>query len=146
MAAILTDGTYTEAWSEYLKSFSETNTWGMIFETRIPGSEEALGVQHASDLVYYFPEFLGAARDPRSQVDTSKVVDVLHNMLVNFVSDQNLNGQRVSGTEEDCFRWPLFKEQRQVMSLSAGKGAIAMDLPRRDGFDVLRAALRPDNF
>ena len=148
MAAILTDGTYTEAWTEYLQSFSsKTNTWGMLFETPIPGSQEALGVQHASDLVYHFPELLGADRDPRAQVKTRKVVDLLHSMLVNFVSNQDPNGLHGDEAKEEyCFRWPLFEEQKQVMSLSAEKGAVAVDLPQKDGFGVLKTALRPDGF
>ena len=106
MAAIFTDGTYTEAWTEYLRSFStRTKTWGLLFEARIPGPgiDAAFGYGHASDLPYYFPTLLGAANDPRNN-GRSRLVEIMQSALVNFVADLDPDG----GDGMGGGRWPLF--------------------------------------
>ena len=144
MAAIFTDGTYTEAWTEYLKYFSsDTKTWGLLFEERIPGPgiDPAFGYGHASDLPYYFPTLLGPANDPRTN-NQSHLVEILQTALINFVSDLDPNGRN----ETSSGRWPLFADREEVTSLSGARGAVAVPLPHRPGFDVLRRTLRPDGF
>ena len=144
MAAIFTDGTYTEAWTEYLHSFSSaTKTYGLLFSERIPGPgiDPALGYGHASDLPYFFPTLLGPANDPGVN-NQSRLLEILQTALINFVSDLDPNGRNERGGG----RWPLFADAEEVVSLSAASGAVAVRLPRRPGFDVLRRTLRPDGF
>jgi acetylcholinesterase len=136
MAAIMTDSTYTEAWTEYLKVFGATKTWGILFDEPIPGSKPAYGVQHGSDLVFYFPTLLGPVADPRNN-GLGALVDTLQSALVHFVNDLDPNG--------GDYTWPMYADAQQVTSLSA-RGPAAVDVPHRPGFDVLRQFLRPDGF
>lgn len=144
MAAIFTDSIYTEAWTEYLKYFSsDTKTWGMLFEERIPGPgfDPAFGFGHASDLPYFFPTLHGPANDPRAN-NQSHLLEVMQTALINFVTELDPNGR--DGTSRG--HWPLFAEQQEVTSLSGARGAVSVPLPYRPGFDVLRRTLRPDGF
>ena len=107
MAAVLTDGTYTEAWTEYLQLFSTTtNTWGILFEEPLSGQGigPAFGVQHGSDIPYYFPKLLGPATDPLNN-DRSHLVKVLQRALINFVTDLDPNGKH----RRSRYHWPQFR-------------------------------------
>lgn len=140
MAAIATDGTYTEAWTEYLETFShKTKTWGLLWEEPIPGVPAAYGVTHGSDLVYYFPTLLGSQKDPRN-LGQQHLVTTLHDAIVNFVNDGDPNGCAFS---TQAYHWPLYSESGMVTVLNASQVATALPPPHRPGFDVLHRYLRP---
>ena len=156
LAAIFTDSQYTEAWTEYLSTFSTTQkTWGILFDEPIPGPDGAgkqgeLGVQHGSDVAFYFPTLLGEQNDSRNNSPTTrKLVGMLQSALVNFVADgdpngANGNGERVNG---EGYQWPEFNSsQQKVTRLTALDGGEAVSVPKRPGFDVIRQALRPEGF
>ena len=150
LSAILTDVTYTEAWIEYLRTFSSSfgaeKTWGILFEEGIPGPgvDPALGVQHASDLVYYLPALPGKANDPRKN-GLEGLVESVQRGLINFITDLDPNGCDGSANAD---YWPEFSEEKgeRITSFSAKGGVVAIPLPERRGFEVIREGLRPDGF
>ena len=142
VAAIGTDGTFAEAWSEYLESFSGfTKTWGLLWEQPLPGIPEAFGVIHGSDLIYYFPTLYGEAGDPR-QMGQPSLVRAVFTALVNFVSHGDPNGVAQS-QDVDGYRFPEFASTRAITVMDASIIAETQTPPHRPGFDVLHRFLRP---
>lgn len=144
MAAISTDGTYAEGWSEFLDTFSsETNAWGIVFEQPIKGTPPAYGVQHGSDVVYYFPTLAGPKADPRGYGQRA-LVDAIHDALINFVYDGDPNGSpSLSAQNSSEYVWPLYSETGMVTALNATEVTTAIPPPHRPGFDVIHRFLRP---
>lgn len=144
LSAIDTDSTYTTAWLDYLSAFSShssrSKVWGLLFQEPIPGTSEAMGVQHGSDLAFYFPTLL-PDNDPRKFGKTS-VVDALHTSLIHFVHCG------YPAAQEDGDKWSLYNEAQgstQVTSIG-GRGNESIRTiapPYRSGFDVIRLYFRP---
>lgn len=140
MAAIVTDGTYTEGWSEIVKTLSlETKAWGLYWEQAIPGAPAALGVVHGSDLTYYFPNLLGKDLSPGS-LGNKDLMNAVQDALINFVHFGDPNG---CFSKSDSYRWPSFGESQQITIMNAKVIAEAQKPPHRPGFDVLHKYLRP---
>ncbi|KAF2720384.1 alpha/beta-hydrolase [Polychaeton citri CBS 116435] len=148
MAAIFTDTTFTEAWTEYLQTFSKhTSVWGFLWNQAIPGPgvPPELGIQHGSDLPFYFPSLLGPGNDPRSK-GLGDLVRTLHRALVNFVVDLDPNGGQSGWCDEPAEPWPKFAEEGKIIRFDARAEFLVSNLPYRPGFEVLRRWLRPDGF
>ena len=146
MAAIATDGTYAEPWSEFLDTFSAlTDTWGIVFEQPIKGIPAAYGVQHGSDLLYYFPTLAGPAADPRSY-GQGDLVHAIHDAVTNFVVDGDPNGSFELKQRPSNYQWPLYSETGNVTALNATQIAKAVSPPHRPGFEILHHFLRPGPF
>jgi carboxylesterase type B len=145
MAAIATDGTWTEGWLEIIETLSlRTSTWGLLWEQPIPGAPAALGVTHGSDLIYYFPNLLGAESSPSSSRDTA-LMHAVQDALINFVSFGDPNAG-ASGSEESGYHWPLYNESQMITVMNARNVAEAQKPPHRPGFDVIHKFLRPGPF
>lgn len=143
MAAVVTDGTYAEGWAEFLATFSsKTNTWGIVFEQPVQGTPPAYGVQHGSDVLYYFPTLAGAKNDPRSY-GQGDLVNAIHDSVINFVNDGDPNGSILSSHKSSKYRWPLYCETGMVTALNATQVTKAISPPHRPGFDVIHRFLRP---
>jgi carboxylesterase type B len=136
MASIMTDSMYTEAWTEYLDIFSPSKVWGIMFDEPIPGTDPAFGVQHGSDLIFYFPTLFGSDGDPRT-MGMGKLVDTIHESITHFVNDL--------APTSSGYDWPMYADTKKVTQLSA-QGPAAIDPPYRPGFPVLREYLRPNGF
>jgi acetylcholinesterase len=150
MSAIFTDTVYTEAWTEYLEEFSKhTQTWGVLWGEPIPGPgiSEAYGVQHASDLPYYFPTLLGKTNDPRNNKE-SLLMQQLQNALINFVVGLDPNGTSCDkgGLAPKRNQWPKYGRQKAITCLTAFSGVHAVPLPYREGFEVMRKTFRRIKF
>lgn len=147
MAAIATDGTYVEGWWEFLETFSrETNTWGIEFEQPIKGTPPAYGIQHGSDIIYYFPTLAGPKADPRGY-GQGKLVDTIHDALANFVYYGDPNGSSQLATQNSSgYVWPLYSDTGMVTALNATEITTAVSPPYRPGFDVIHQFLRPGPF
>ena len=144
MSAIATDVTYTEAWVEYLETFSEeANVWGLVWEQPIRGAPPEYGATHAADMSYYFPSLLGPDLDPRAY-GNGELMSALQEALINFVNDGDPNGCGTGVWHSSSYDWPSYAESRKVTALSAGKVAEAVSPPKRSGFDVIHEFLRPD--
>lgn len=140
MAAIFTDGVYTEGWSEIIRTLSlKTKTWGLYWEQPIHGGPPALGATHGSDLTYYFPNLLGADASPTS-LGNEDLMHAVQDALINFVHHGDPNGR-----EHECasYYWPSYGENQQITVMSEKVIAEAKALPHRPGFDVLHRYLRP---
>lgn len=143
MAAIATDGTYTEAWTEYLETFSsKTNTWGILWEEPIHGAPAAYGVTHGSDLPYYFPTLLGPHKNSRDTNDRD-LMRAVQEALVNFVHDGDPNGCTLESGKATSYHWPLYSESHEITVLNASKVAESLPPPHRSGFGVIHKFLRP---
>lgn len=145
MSAIASDAVYTASWTFYLDTFSQkTNVWGLLFEEPIPGADEALGVQHGSDMVFYFPKMFGDEEDPRTNGYVG-LVNTMHDAVINFVSDGDPNGKAGDGwdcdEEGDGYQWPEYGETGLVTALNASCLATAVEPPYRPGFDVIEEYL-----
>lgn len=72
--AIVTDSQLVGPWTEYLEHLAKSDapTWSLHLKEPTPNIKErkALGVQHGSDLVYYFPDLL----------EKSQILDVLERL------------------------------------------------------------------
>lgn len=152
MSAIWTDVVYTEAWTEYLQTFSTKNdVWGLLWDEPLPGPgvHPALGVAHGSDLLYFFPALFGPANDPRNN-GQSHLVEMIQTALINFVVHGDPNGimESSSADGEAChYRWPAFGHERgRITRLNANQGAVSEPLPYRPGLGIIRQAFRPDGF
>jgi carboxylesterase type B len=144
MAAIATDGTYTEGWAELLATLSlKTKTWGIYWEQPIPGAPAALGVVHGSDLIYYFPGLLGAKTSP-SSLDKD-LMNAVQDALINFVHFGDPNGC-LSESGNGRYHWPSYGESQKVTVMNASLVAEAQPPPHRPGFDVIHKFLRPGPF
>lgn len=140
MSAIASDASYTAPWRWYLETFSQkTDVWGLLFEEPIPGVKPALGVQHGSDMVFYFPEMFGEGADPREN-GYAELVDAIHDALVNFVNDGDPNGHGAD-CGGDGYTWPGYDENVLVTVLNASMPAAAVQPPYRPGFDVIEEFL-----
>ena len=136
-----------QAWTEYLEVFfsssssssndnnGSNNTWGILFEAPIPGPDvdPAYGVQHGSDLAYYFPDLLGATHDPRLK-GGGAAIDELQTALVNIVTgmDPNEAMDELSDDGAAAYRWPAFADReggRLATRLSAPGGTEALEVP-----------------
>lgn len=141
LAAITTDSIYVEAWTEYLHTFSRdpnTKIWGILFEEPIPGAPPELGVQHASDLVFYFPTLLGEEADPRTH-GAGDLVERVQAALVRFVAEGDPNAGETEGL------WPRFEEGKKEKVVALDRAGVReVDLPRRKGLELLREGLRPE--
>lgn len=145
MAAIATDGTYTEGWSEIIQTLSlKTRTWGMYWEQAIEGAPPALGVTHGSDLTYYFPTLLGHDLSP-SSLGNKDLMHAVQDALINFVYFGDPNGCG-SDAEANSYHWPSYGETQDITVMNANIIAKAQPLPYRPGFDVLHKNLRPGKF
>lgn len=140
MAAIMTDSQYVGAWMEYLHQFAKSGapTWGLSFEEPIPGLEEGetFGVQHGSDLVFYFPNILGHKSDPRRCDKTARLANHLQTALIHFVVESN-------PTTEDN-HWPQYDHKdhhSKVLALSTEDRKGIVGLPYRAGFKILHEFL-----
>lgn len=128
---IQTDGGYFHRFdlrpglTEYLRLFR--NVWGILFDEPIPGSPLEFGVQHGSDLPFYFPLLNGVDKDPRRHGYT-ELVETMQSAVVRFVA---------TGSPGD---WPQGKDKVMRLSRSEAK---AVAPPYRPGFEVLRDYLRP---
>lgn len=144
MAAIFTDGTYAEPWVEFLETFSsKTNAWGIMFEQPVKGASPAYGIQHGSDVIYYFPTLATAAADPRSY-GQAELVTTIQDALINFANDGDPNGLTSQPLSE--YHWPLYSEAGTVTALNASKITESVQPPHRSGFDVIHRFLRPGPF
>ncbi|KAH7105065.1 Alpha/Beta hydrolase protein [Auriculariales sp. MPI-PUGE-AT-0066] len=140
MASIFTDSNWVEPFVEYLDIFSKTQaTWGVLWNQPIPDTDPAMGVQHGSDLFYYFPTLGGEEHDPRA-FGQERLVYEIQDALISFVVDLTPKGPK------DTYQWPKFSVDRKVTSFTAADGPATVDAPYRPGFDVLRESLRPDGF
>jgi acetylcholinesterase len=125
MSAIFTDGTYIEAWTEYLRLFP--HAWGIMFEQPIPGTDPAYGVQHAADLGYYFPSV--SVGGSSSQAD-KMLQSTLQTAVVRFVANLDPG-------------WPRWIDSQRVLAINANGTAEEVP-PHRPGFDVIKKFLRPE--
>lgn len=140
MSAMASDAMWTAPWHYYLDAFSRrTKVWAIQFEEAIPGAPEALGVQHGSDLAFYFPEMFGERKDPR-RIGYEGLVDTVFDALVRFVVDGDPNGAN-GGCEEGRYGWPEYGQSGLVTVLDAGNLATAQEPPYRPGFDVIEEYL-----
>ena len=143
MAAIATDGTYAEAWTEFLETFSsETKTWGLLWEQPIHGVPPEYGITHGSDLSYYFPSLLGREMDPHA-LGNEDLTSATQRALINFINDGDPNSCMPASEEDANYRWPLYSEGREVTVMNASKVTEARPPPRRGGFSVIHQFLRP---
>lgn len=142
MAAIATDGTWTEGWLEILETLSlKTETWGLLWEQPIPGAPQDLGVTHGSDLTYYFPDLFGAKSSPSSAAAGAALMHAVQDALINFVSCGDPNGGFES--KESGYHWPLYSEGQLITVMNESKIAQAQMPPDRPGFEVIHKFLRP---
>ena len=144
MAAMATDGTYAEGWSELLATLSlKTKTWGLYWEQPIPGAPAALGVTHGSDLIYYFPGLL----DNRSTLVSldQGLMDTVQDAFINFVNFGDPNGCP-SEPGSGGYYWPSYGESQKITVMYASVVAEAQSPPHRPGFDVIHKFLRPGPF
>ena len=145
MAAIATDGTFTEGWSEILETLSlKTKAWGLYWEQPIPGAPPALGVTHGSDLSYYFPGLLGEDMTPGS-LGNGDLMDAVQDALINFVHHGDPNGHGAE-VKTGAYYWPSYGESRKITVMNANVIAEAQAPPHRPGFDVIHKYLRPGPF
>lgn len=136
MAAIASDAQWIAPWHWYLDMFSQRmDTWGVFFEEPIPGERPALGVQHGTDLAFYFPKLFGEERDPRKN-GYSDLVETIHDALINFVRSGDPNGGDKCG-----YQWPEYREDGLVTALNASHLATAIAPPYRSGFEVIQRYL-----
>lgn len=145
MAAIATDGIYTEGWSEIIKTLSlKTKTWGLYWEQPIQGAPPALGVTHGSDMIYYFPNLFGADSSP-SSIGDKNLMDAIQGALINFVYQGDPNGCN-SETHNSSYYWPPYGESQKITVMNTALIAEAQSPPYRPGFDVIHKYLRPGPF
>ena len=145
MAAIATDGTYTEGWSEIVKTLSmKTKTWGLYWEQPIPGAPAALGVTHGSDLAYYFPDLLGTESNP-SSLGHKDLMNAVQDALINFVYFGDPNGCP-SESGSGGYYWPSYGESQKITVMNASLIAEAQSPPYRPGFEIIHKFLRPGQF
>ena len=146
MAAIATDTTFTEAWSEYLETFSSrTKTWGLLWEQPLQNVSPAYGVVHGSDISYYIPTFFGKKLDPRT-IGQAALVYAVQDALINFITDGTPNGCSARSQQGTRYIWPLYSESHQVTVMNASRVAVAERPPHRPGFDIIHRFLRPGPF
>ena len=147
MAAIATDGIYTEAWTEYLETLSlKTKTWGLYWEQPIHGAPPELGIVHGSDMSYYFPGLLGEKMDPRAFGNgNGDLMASVQKALINFINDGDPNGCNLEDGKDDQDHRPpfaLYSESGMVTYMNASRVAVALPPPKRRGFDVIHKYLR----
>jgi acetylcholinesterase len=119
MSAIFTDGTYAEPWTEYLQLFPRA--WGVLFEQPLTNNP-AYGVQHGSDVPYYFPSISNHTFSPQ-------LTTTMQSALIRFVTDLKPG-------------WPPYAATQRVVSIKEGETQ-EIKPPDRPGFAVIKRYLRP---